>query len=116
MKFALKVPYRDGVSVEARAVLVAIADSARTFGGGRPCESFAHRHGCFQYSSVMTVHEHPDRERETSPPRDGGGDPSDHHTTRHSGHTEKFTLWLNNAVERAERSRENTLSTPTTTT
>lgn len=110
MKFALKVPYKDVVSAEARTVLVAIADSAKTFSQGRPCESFAHRHGC-EYSDVMTMNEHADTDkdkdtdmdREISPHRGGDNDSSDDPIIRH---TEEFILWLNNAVERAGQNRK----------
>jgi hypothetical protein len=99
MKFALKVPYQDPATVEARTTLVAIADSARTFGRGRPHESFAHRHSCFQYSTVMTANQHNDTDTDTdpSPSHTEDNHPSNNDTTRH---TNQFTLWLNNAVER----------------
>jgi len=97
MKSGLRVPYIDPASLEARAVLLAVSDSVRTFAGGRPCESFAHRYGCFEYSSVMTVCERADRYRGPSCAGGGDGGSSGDHAV---DHTEEFVLWLNSAVTR----------------
>jgi len=122
IKSGLKVPYRDVVSVEARTVLLAVADSAKTFGGGRPCESFAHRYGCFEYSSVMAVagkDRDKGRDRDISSGRGrgrgGGSDSSGDHA---ASHTEEFVLWLNASLLRARQRRERrekALEAPTTT-
>jgi hypothetical protein len=114
MKFGLRVPYIDTASLEARAVLLAIADSARTFAKGRPWESFAHRHGCFEYSSVMmmTVSDRADRSRD--PSCAGGGDGGSSGENAPS-HTEEFVLWLNAAVLRAKQRKEQAPKAPATT-
>jgi len=101
IKFGLKVPYLDPVSEEARTLLVALLDSMKTFDAGRPCESFAHLHGCFEYSSVMADKDN-DRGPDTFPSRGGESDSS-------SDHTGEFGLWLNSAVLRAKQGREKAL-------
>ncbi len=110
-KFGLKVPYLDPASEEARTLLIAIQDSMKTFDAGRPCESFAHRHGCFEYSSVMADKDN-DTDSDTLPGQGGQGDsPSDHAPN----HTEEFVLWLNSAVLRARQRKEEALKAATTT-
>lgn len=113
IKSGLRTLYIDPASLEARTILLAIADSTKTYSGGRPCESFAHRHGSFKYSSIMVSR---DRDRDTdTDPSSGRDDDSSHHATRHTHHTQGFISWLNKAVQRAEQKRTETSSDPTAT-
>lgn len=105
IKFALKVPYQDPASAEGRTLLVAVSDSVRTFRSGRPDESFAQIHGCFEYSTVMAHEPHapPTNPDHSSECGDGGN-----HPPYNDGHTYMFTLWLQNAVKRATERQEAT--------
>ncbi len=120
IKFALRVPYEDPASVEGRTLLAAVSDSVRTFKSGRPDQSFAQIHGSFSYFTVMshTYRDHPAHQTPGSGDKgQGGGD--DHSPASEKGHTkrhtEKFTLWLVWAVERAKRKHEEREATTTTT-
>ena len=118
IKYGLGVPYTRSDSLGARALLLVIADSVKTFREGGPGESFAHIYGCFTYSRVM---EHTGQEPGT------GLMPNPHHyhpddspkpskPSKHIEHTETFTLWLQYAVQRAQtkhREREATNTTHT---
>jgi len=113
IKFGLRVPYLDPASEEARTLLIALQDSMKTFDAGRPCESFAHRHGCFEYSSVMAEADKTyDRDPDTFP---GQGRRSDSSSDHAPNHTEEFALWLNKAVERVQRTRDRANNILTTT-
>ena len=105
IKSGLRTLYIDPASLEARTLLLAIADSTRTYSGGRPCESFAHRHGSFKYSSIMVSR---DIGTDTSSARDD--DSSDRHAARHPHHTQGFIFWLSKAVLRAEQKKTEALS------
>lgn len=94
IKFGLKVPYKDPASLEARTLLVAIADSVKTFKEGRPGESFAQIHGCFDYSTVMRAGLGPGRLLHSHSYR------STTIRSCKSGHTEAFVSWLKHSMER----------------
>ena len=112
IKSGLRTLYIDPASLEARTILLAIADSTKTYSGGRPCESFAHRHGSFKYSSIMGSR---DTDTDIDPSSGRDDDSSHHHATTHTRHTQGFISWLNKAVQRAEQKRTETSSDPTAT-
>ena len=119
IKFALKVPYKDPASLEARTLLIAISDSVKTFKAGRPGESFAHIHGCFDYSTVMTQTPRArDRTDNKNRGKDLGPQPGngDHDPLFKEKHTERYTVWLARAVNRATRKQQQKELTTTTTT
>jgi len=115
IKFALKVPYEDPASVEGRTLLVAVSDSVRTFRSGRPDESFAQIHGCFEYSTVMSHEPHTPHAPPTNPDQSSDCHPcgdGNNHPPNKDAHTHKFTLWLQHAVRRAtERQKATTTAT-----
>jgi hypothetical protein len=116
IKSGLRTLYMDPASLEARTILLAIADSTKTYSGGRPCESFAHRHGSFKYSSIMAMAGSRDRDTDTDTSSGRDDDSSDHHAARHNHHTQGFISWLNKAVLRAvQQRRTEALSAPTAT-
>lgn len=116
IKFALKVPYKDPASLEARTLLIAISDSVKTFKAGKPGESFAHIHGCFDYSTVMAQTprnrtEKNNQEKDLGPQTGNG----DHGPLFKKRHTERYTVWLARAVNRATRKQQQKEVTTTTT-